>query len=115
MYCYCGSKKGRSKSIHFNISKITFTFSNKHFIMHIDARDLESNSIIEGDICIVGAGAAGITMALEWVNTPYKVILLEGGGFEYDDKVQELYAGKETGQHYFPLKSIRLHYFGGTT
>ncbi len=83
--------------------------------MHIDARQLENNSLIEGDICIIGAGAAGISMALEWMNTPYKVILLEGGGFEYDEQVQELYAGKETGQHYFPLKSIRLHYFGGTT
>ena len=83
--------------------------------MHIDARDMDNNSLIEGDICIVGAGAAGISMALEWVNTPYKVILLEGGGFAYDDKVQELYVGKTTGQRYFPLKSIRLHYFGGTT
>ena len=83
--------------------------------MHIDARKLENNSLIEGDICIIGAGAAGISMALEWVGTPYKVILLEAGGFEYDEQVQELYAGKTTGQHYFPLKSIRLHYFGGTT
>jgi len=54
-------------------------------------------------------------MALEWMNTPYKIILLEGGGFEYDDRVQQLYAGKTTGQHYFPLVSCRLHYFGGTT
>jgi len=83
--------------------------------MHIDARELENNSIIEGDICIVGAGAAGISIALDWIDSPYKIILLEGGGFEYDDKVQELYAGKTTGQRYFPLKSVRLHYFGGTT
>ena len=83
--------------------------------MHVDARNIDNGSLIEGDICIIGAGAAGISMALEWMNTPYKVILLEGGGFEYDDKVQELYAGKTTGQHYFPLISCRLHYFGGTT
>ena len=83
--------------------------------MHTDARQLDNNTIIEGDICIVGAGAAGISIALEWMNTKYKVILLEGGGFEYDDKMQDLYAGKTTGQHYFPLKSVRLHYFGGTT
>lgn len=31
------------------------------------------------------------------------------------DRVQQLYAGKTTGQHYFPLVSCRLHYFGGTT
>jgi choline dehydrogenase-like flavoprotein len=83
--------------------------------MHIDARLIDDQSIIEGDICIIGAGAAGITMALEWVNTPYKVILLEGGGFEYDDKVQELYNGKLTGQPYYPMKASRLHYFGGST
>lgn len=83
--------------------------------MHTDARELPNHSTIEGDICIVGAGAAGIAIALDWINTPYKVILLEGGGFEYDDKVQQLYDGKTTGQKYFPLKSARLHYFGGTT
>jgi choline dehydrogenase-like flavoprotein len=83
--------------------------------MHIDARKLENNSMIEGDICIVGAGAAGISMALQFVNSPLKVILLEGGGFEYEDRMQDLYAGKATGQQYFPLRSIRLHYFGGTT
>ena len=83
--------------------------------MHIDARKLSDHTVIEGDICIVGAGAAGISIAMEWIGAPYKVILLEGGGFEYDERVQDLYAGKNTGQRYYPLKSCRLHYFGGTT
>lgn len=83
--------------------------------MHSDARQLDNDSLIQGDICIIGAGAAGISMAMDWINTPYKVILLEGGGFQYEDAMQELYAGKATGQRYFPLKVIRLHYFGGTT
>jgi choline dehydrogenase-like flavoprotein len=83
--------------------------------MHTDARELPANTVIEGDVCIIGAGAAGISIAMDWIGTPHKVILLEGGGFDYDDRVQELYAGKTTGQHYYPLKSARLHYFGGTT
>ena len=83
--------------------------------MFVDARKLDNKTLIEGDICIVGAGAAGISMALDWDKTKYKVILLEGGGFEYDPKIQELYAGKTTGQPYYPLMSSRLHYFGGTT
>ncbi len=83
--------------------------------MHVDGRLLENKTLIEGDICIIGAGAAGISMALEWDHTPFKVILLEGGGFEYDPKIQDLYAGKTTGQPYYPLMSSRLHYFGGTT
>lgn len=83
--------------------------------MLTDARYLDNETIIEGDICIVGAGAAGISIALDWIDTPYKIILLEGGGFDYDEKVQELYDGKITGQNYYPMMSSRLHYFGGTT
>ncbi|MFZ2906656.1 MAG: GMC family oxidoreductase [Cyclobacteriaceae bacterium] len=83
--------------------------------MHTDARNIENNSLIEGDVCIVGAGAAGISMALDWINTKHKVILLESGGFEYDDKVQDFYKGKTTGQKYYPLRASRLSYFGGTT
>lgn len=83
--------------------------------MHIDARHLPDNSLIQGDICIIGTGPAGLSIALQWDNTPYKVILLEGGGLDYDDQVQDLYAGQTTGQKYYPLKSTRLHYFGGTS
>jgi choline dehydrogenase-like flavoprotein len=83
--------------------------------MHTDARQIDDNSLIEGDICIIGSGAAGISIALEWINTPYKIILLEGGGFEYEDRVQELYRGQTSGQNYYPLKAAHLHYFGGTT
>jgi len=83
--------------------------------MHTDARNLDNNSLIEGDICIVGAGAAGISIALDWSGGPSRVILLEGGGFDYDENIQELYQGKTTGQRYYPLMSSRLHYFGGTT
>lgn len=83
--------------------------------MHIDARQLDNNSVIEGDICIIGAGAAGISIALQWKDSPYKVILLEGGGFEYDDRVQDLLGGKNIGHPYYPNRSSRLHYFGGAT
>jgi len=83
--------------------------------MHIDARILDNNSTIEGDICIIGAGVAGISIALEWMNKNKKVILLEGGGFKYDDTVQNLYKGTLTGQKYYPMKSSRIHAFGGTS
>jgi choline dehydrogenase-like flavoprotein len=83
--------------------------------MHIDARTLEDNSTINGDICIVGAGAAGISFALQWKDSPYRIVLLEGGGFSVENEIQDSYRGKTTGQRYFPLQSSRLHYFGGTT
>lgn len=83
--------------------------------MHIDARKLENNTVVEGDICIVGAGAAGITLALQFIGSPLKIILLEGGGFEYEPAMQDLYRGKSVGLSYYSLESSRLHYFGGTT
>ncbi|HEV7387025.1 MAG TPA: FAD-dependent oxidoreductase, partial [Gemmatimonadaceae bacterium] len=83
--------------------------------MHIDARTLPSGTILEGDLCIVGAGAAGITIARELVNTPLKILLLEGGGFEFEQQMQDLYRGEIVGQPYFPLQAAALHYFGGTT
>jgi choline dehydrogenase-like flavoprotein len=83
--------------------------------MHTDARTLETGSIVEGDLCIVGAGAAGISIALEWVGSSRKVILLEGGGFDFERAMQDLYRGEIVGKPYFPLDAARLHYFGGTT
>ena len=81
--------------------------------MHIDARTLDDGTLIEGDICIIGAGAAGISMALEWKGRTQKVILLEGGGFEVEAEIQDLYRGENIGQRYYPLQSSRLHLFGG--
>ena len=83
--------------------------------MHIDASEIANNTVIEGDICIVGAGAAGLSIALDWNNTPQKVILLESGGFEFDMEIQKLNDGETSGQKYYPLQSSRLRFFGGTT
>ena len=45
-------------------------------------------------MCIVGAGAAGITLALELDGKPGSVCVLESGGFEYDAATQSLAAGR---------------------
>ncbi|MEM8485438.1 MAG: GMC family oxidoreductase [Bacteroidota bacterium] len=84
--------------------------------MHTDARTLENNTLIEADLCIIGAGAAGICMAMEWKDTAHKVVLLEGGGFDPSFEMQQFYCGESLGAPYqVPLEFARLHYFGGTT
>jgi len=83
--------------------------------MHVDARTLDDGHVIEGDLCIVGAGAAGISIALEYAGSAQRVILLEGGGFDLDPEMQSLYRGEIVGRPYYPLEAARLHYFGGTT
>jgi choline dehydrogenase-like flavoprotein len=83
--------------------------------MLIDARNLPDGHTIETDVCVVGAGAGGITLAREFAGSPVRVALLESGGFELDPDTQALYDGKNAGLAYYPLDACRLRYFGGTT
>ncbi len=83
--------------------------------MFIDARTISKNTVIETDVCIIGAGAAGITLARELTEQPFKVSLLESGGLEFESDTQSLYRGESVGLPYFPLEAARLRYFGGTT
>jgi choline dehydrogenase-like flavoprotein len=83
--------------------------------MFIDARSLLPNQVIDADICIIGAGAAGLALAREFKTQPYHVCLLESGGFTLDRATQSLYSGQNKGLSYYPLNEARARYFGGTT
>ena len=80
-----------------------------------DARTVSSGTALDYDVCIVGAGAAGITVAVELMGTPVRVCLLESGGLVPDQATQQLYRGQSVGHAYYPLDVPRLRYFGGTT
>jgi hypothetical protein len=67
------------------------------------------------DVTIVGAGAAGITLALKLSSYGKKVALVEAGGLEFSDESQQVYKAKTVGDPYFELDTARLRYFGGTT
>jgi len=83
--------------------------------MLIDARQLEQGDVIDADICIIGAGAAGITIAREFTGGSTQVALLESGGLAFDEKTQSLYQGENIGLPSFDVDVNRLRYFGGTT
>ena len=65
--------------------------------MQIDLRHA-SPDLIEADIAIVGAGAAGITMARRLVAGGRRVILLESGGLDYESDTAALNAGFNVGE-----------------
>jgi len=81
----------------------------------VDAHTLPDGHVIEADVCIIGGGAAGISMAREFIGTRHRVALLESGGFEFDAETQSLYRGRNTGLPTFDVHVNRLRYFGGTT
>lgn len=83
--------------------------------MHRDARRLDDQATVSTSLCIVGAGAAGIPLALASASRGRDVMLLEGGGFDLDPALQDRYRGEVVGRPYYSLEATRLHYFGGTT
>ena len=84
--------------------------------MLIDGRTVPDGSVITTDLCIVGSGAAGITIARELASSTLDVVLLESGAFEPDTRTQNLYKGAFVGQPVrAPLEATRMRYFGGTT
>lgn len=84
-------------------------------VMLTDARSLKDGQRLEADVCIAGAGAAGITLARSLVGSGLSVLLLESGGFEFDPATQQLYEGRVVGQDYWALHTSRLRFFGGST
>jgi choline dehydrogenase-like flavoprotein len=81
-----------------------------------DALQLEDNASIATDICIVGAGAAGITLALELAGTGVSVLVLESGGSKLEKRTQRLYEGAVVDERlHSPPHRYRQRRFGGTT
>ncbi len=83
--------------------------------MFVDARSLPPETVLDCDLCIVGGGAAGITLAREFIGHGIKLVVLEGGGFEPEPEIQLLYEGEVADRFSLPLDDMRLRYFGGTT
>jgi choline dehydrogenase-like flavoprotein len=80
----------------------------------IDARQLENASTIEADVCIVGTGAAGVTVAAELESRGLRVCLLESGGLGPDPAAQALCEVDNVG---YPVRKnfmARARYYGGT-
>jgi len=83
--------------------------------MLIDARTLTGEKTLRADICIAGAGIAGIALARELIGGPFSVCLLESGGLEPDRLTQSLYWGENAGHPYFELDTARASGFGGSS
>jgi len=82
--------------------------------MIISSRDLTSSSLDSLDVCIVGGGAAGITLACELDGCGLRVLLLEAGGFGSSAASLDFYRGVADEPHPEPTQ-YRAIGLGGTT
>jgi choline dehydrogenase-like flavoprotein len=84
--------------------------------MIIDLDERDAGEVIESDLCIAGSGAAGLSIALQFIDQGrHDVVVLEAGDRDYTEASQEIYQGRNLGLEYFDLDVTRLRYFGGST
>ncbi len=84
----------------------------------IDSRKISAGRRVQTDVCIVGAWAAGITIARELAKTKLSVCLLEAGGMAADPDTEDLNRGVVSGYYSKKTRYLwrsRLRYFGGST
>jgi len=84
--------------------------------MILDANTVPTGSTLQAEVCVVGAGAAGISLALSLQEAGIDVLLLESGGDQADARNQALYAGSVADERmHSPLDRYRERRFGGST
>jgi choline dehydrogenase-like flavoprotein len=83
--------------------------------MVIDASTVADGAELVADVCVIGAGPAGIAIAARLRGSGLRVCLLESGGLEPDAAAQDLYRGENVGHDYLPLHTCRFSLFGGTS
>lgn len=82
--------------------------------MIIDYLGSSAAADIDADLCIIGAGAAGIAMARRFIGTPVTVCVIEGGGALGEEQSQSLYEGLSIGTQPLDAGTSRMRVFGGS-
>lgn len=80
-----------------------------------DADCVPRDTVLRSDVCVVGAGPAGITLALALGEYGLSVLLLEAGRQARDKASQDLYAGELANDLHSPPHRYRLRGLGGSS
>jgi choline dehydrogenase-like flavoprotein len=67
------------------------------------------------DVCVVGGGPAGVTLARALAARGLDVALMEAGGLEMSPEAQDPYMGDVIGLDYYDPYIARLRYLGGSS
>jgi choline dehydrogenase-like flavoprotein len=80
----------------------------------MDATEAPADGQVDGDVCIIGGGPAGLVVARELAERDRDVIVLESGARYTDASAQELNDGDIIGDAYAGTRVTRHRQIGGT-
>lgn len=83
--------------------------------MILDGQRLEDNALLRGDVAVVGAGPAGIVVALSLADAGHRVLLIESGATRYDPATQQLSDVDGNDPHHAPMQIATRRAIGGTS
>lgn len=83
--------------------------------MLIDANSVPDGTVLDCDLCIIGAGPAGMTVAHKLRDRNLSIVVLDSGLRDLDERAQRLNEGSSTGLEYYHLDSARLRMLGGSS
>lgn len=83
--------------------------------MLLDARTLSEGHRIRRDVCIVGGGPAGLTLADQLADSGITAVVIEAGGVAFSRRAQQFYSGCAEGEPYYRLDACRFRLLGGST
>lgn len=83
--------------------------------MFVDLRALDDEPVLDTDICVLGAGPAGIAIASQFDGTTTRVCLVESGDIKADARNQDLADGDMISHPEHDLRTSRDRQFGGCT
>lgn len=80
-----------------------------------DFDSYDHEAVIQADICVIGSGAAGLTIANQFFDTGWKVVVLEGGGPAEETSSRDLYQADVVGLPHDGVHEGRFRVLGGST
>ena len=82
--------------------------------MFVDARTQPDKANLTADICIIGAGPAGLALAHTLLDSGMRILIVESGG-DTDNKAPNNLAQGSSNDPNYPFQSSRARGFGGTS
>ena len=84
--------------------------------MIANANSIPNGSCLQADVCIIGAGPAGIALALDLSERGFSVLMLESGFMKEDSDTQQLYEGEVANEKlHSPPDKYRQRRLGGSS